>query len=138
MRRAVILLTVAGLVAFTLAACAGGSSLSKSIHVTMTDFAFSPNAFAVPAGEDISLEVTNNGAVAHSFIIMKAGQQVEGHFTDADKANVYWEVTAVPPGESVKSSFTSPSDAGQYQVVCGVAGHLEAGMVAKLTVVKGQ
>jgi uncharacterized cupredoxin-like copper-binding protein len=103
----------------------------------MTDFAFSPNAFTVPAGAEIAVELANNGAVTHSFLLMKAGQAVQGHFSDTDKANVYWAVPAVPPGESVKTTFTSPAEPGQYQIVCGVAGHFEAGMVAKLVVVKG-
>jgi uncharacterized cupredoxin-like copper-binding protein len=124
--------------ALALAGCSGAGGPSKSIHVTMTDFAFSPNAFTVPAGEEIAVELTNNGAVAHSFIIMQAGQNVQSHFTEADKSKVLWEVTAVPPGESMKTSFTAPADAGEYEIVCGVAGHFEAGMVAKLRVVKGQ
>jgi uncharacterized cupredoxin-like copper-binding protein len=102
----------------------------------MTDFMFSPNTFTVPAGEQITLSATNNGAVAHSFIIMKSGFQATGHFSDADKSNIFWQVEQITPGQSVKESFTSPADPGEYQVVCGVAGHLEAGMVAKLIVVK--
>ncbi len=118
-----------------LAGCGGAGAPSTSIHVTMTDFAFSPNTFTVPAGQQISVNATNNGAVNHSFIIMKAGKQVQGHFTDADKANVYWEVPEVPPGESSNGTFTAPTQPGDYQIICGNAGHFEAGMVAKLIVV---
>ena len=136
MRRMSILVAVAILLSLAAAACGGPADPSTSIRVTMTDFAFSPNSFTVPAGENISVEITNNGAVAHSFLIMKAGQQVQAHFTDADKANVFWEEATVPPGESVKVSFTAPTEPGEYQIVCGIAGHFEAGMVAKLMVVK--
>ncbi len=121
--------------ALILAACGGASGPSTSIRVTMTDFAFSPNSFTVPANQQISIELTNNGAVTHSFLIMKAADPVSEHFTDADKANVYWEQASLPPGESVKATFLSPSEPGQYQIVCGIAGHFEAGMVAKLNVV---
>lgn len=121
--------------ALILAACGGASSPSTSIRVTMTDFAFSPNSFTVPASQQISIELNNNGAVTHSFLIMKSSDPISGHFTDADKANVYWEQASVPPGESVKATFLAPSEPGQYQIVCGVAGHFEAGMVAKLNVV---
>ncbi len=138
MRKHLILHLVLAILVFVLVACAAGSAPSKSINVTMTDFAFSPNSFTVPAGEQISLDITNNGAVTHSFIIMKAGHEVQGHFTDADKPNVYWEATAIPAGESVKTSFTAPAQAGAYQILCGVAGHFEAGMVAKLSVVEPQ
>ncbi len=118
-----------------LAACSGSASPSKSIKVTMTDFSYSPNTFTVPAGEQISIEVTNTGAVQHSLLIMKRGYQVQGHFTDADTANVYWEQAAVPPGKTAKGAFTAPAEPGEYQIVCGVAGHFEAGMVATLKVV---
>jgi uncharacterized cupredoxin-like copper-binding protein len=101
----------------------------------MTDFAFTPNAFTVPAGQPITLELTNNGAATHSFIIMKSGAKVQGHFTDADKPNVFWEQAAVPPGQSVKATFTAPAEPGDYQVVCGEPAHFESGMVATLTVV---
>ena len=127
---------IALLTAVTLAACGGSSSPSTSIKVTMTDFSFSPTTFTVPAGDEISLEVSNNGAVTHSFIIMKAGKQVQSHFAEADKSNVYWEQEAVPSGTSTKATFTAPGEPGEYQIICGIAGHLEAGMVAKLVVVK--
>ncbi|MGZ6316883.1 MAG: cupredoxin domain-containing protein [Anaerolineales bacterium] len=130
--RSLSLLTLA--MALALAAC-GQSGPSTSIKVMMTDFAFSPNSFTVPAGEQISVAITNNGGVAHSFIIMKLGKKVQGHFSDADQPNVYWGKTAVDPGTSVKDTFTAPGEPGEYQIVCGVAGHFEAGMVAKLTVV---
>lgn len=130
MKRISVLVAV---LAFVLSSCGGPST---SLHVIMTDFAFTPNSFTVPAGQPISLELTNNGAATHSFIIMKAGTQVQGHFTDADKASVYWEQAAVSPGESVKVNFTAPSEPGDYQVVCGIPAHFESGMVATLTVVK--
>lgn len=135
MKKIIASTLVISALALLLAGCGGGSEPSKSLKVTMTDFAFSPNAFTVPAGEEISVQVTNNGAVAHSFIVMQSGHTVQGHFTDADKPYVLWEVATVPPGESVKGSFTAPSAPGEYQLLCGIAGHFEAGMVGKLTVV---
>lgn len=119
-----------------LTACGGSTSPSKVLNINMTDFAFSPNTFTVPAGEQISFNATNNGAVTHSFIIMKFGYHVNTHFTDADKPNIFWEVSQIAPGQSIADNFTAPSDPGEYQIVCGVGGHFEAGMVAKLIVVK--
>jgi plastocyanin len=45
----------------------------------------------------------------------------------------YWEV-ALNPGDSTSTTFTAPSDPGEYQVVCSTP-DTEAGMVGKLTVV---
>jgi len=67
---------------------------------------------------------------------MKLGQKVQTHFTDADKANIFWELAQINPGQSVNESFTAPTDPGEYQVICGESNHFEAGMVAKLVVVK--
>lgn len=121
------------LLVFALSSCGG---TSNSLHIVMTDFAFTPNTFSVPAGQVISLQLTNNGAATHSFIIMKAGKEVKSHFTDADQPNVYWEQLAVAPGQSVNATFTAPSQPGDYQVLCGVPAHFESGMVATLTVTK--
>ncbi len=125
--------------ALILSACGGSSgAASTSIQVTMTDFAFTPNTFTVPAGKQISFSATNNGAVAHSFVIMQLGHDVQAHFTQADQANVFWQQQQVQPGTSVQATFAAPSQPGTYQIVCGNPGHFEAGMVAKLIVVASQ
>jgi plastocyanin len=118
-----------------LTACAGNSAPSKMINVTMTDFQFTPNTFTVPAGAQISFTGVNNGSHVHTFVIMKLGHDVQGHFTDADTQNVYWQKLAISPGQTVTDTFTAPGEPGTYQVVCSEAGHFEAGMVAKLIVV---
>jgi len=121
-----------------LTACGGGGSkASTSVNVTMTDFQYTPNTFTVPAGQEISFSATNNGGVEHSFVIMDLGKNITTGFTDADQANVYWEETSIPAGQSVTDTFTAPSEPGTYQIVCAVSGHFEAGMVARLVVVAG-
>ena len=120
-----------------LSACGAGTvTPSTSINVTLTDFEFTPNTFAVPAGAQISFNAVNHGSVEHSFVIMKLGDEVKDHFTDADMQKAHWKHLAIEPGESVKDTFSAPSDPGTYQIVCAVPGHFEAGMVAKLIVVK--
>ncbi len=137
MKRATTLLVLLVAACLSLAACgAGTSGPTTSIKASMTDFAFAPNSYTVPAGKQISVSLTNNGATAHSFVIMQAGHQVKDHFTDADKAFIYWLQPQVLPGQTVKASFTAPSEPGDYQILCDNAGHFEAGMVAKLHVVQ--
>jgi len=121
-----------------LVSCGGGSSVSTSINVTMTDFQFTPNTFTVPAGQEISFSATNNGDVEHSFVIMKLGSSVNSTFAETDRANVYWEEPAVPAGQTVTAAFTAPGEPGEYQIICEVSGHFEAGMVATLVVVEGK
>ena len=120
----------------TLTACGGAGTASNSIDVTITDFAFSPNSFTVHAGDQISFTAQNNGSNVHDFVIMKLGKDISGHFTDTDRLNIYWGKENIAPGTSVTDSFTAPADPGQYQIICAIAGHFEAGMVARLIVVK--
>ena len=115
-----------------LSACGQGKPATQ-INVDMTDFAFTPNQFAVPAGQEITLHVTHDGLVTHDFIIMKYGTEVGAHFNDEDQPNIYWKVE-VQPGDSKTFAFTAPDQPGTYQVVCGMAGHVEAGMVGSLDV----
>ena len=118
-----------------LAACAGGSGGSTSIAVTFTDFKFDPTEFTVPAGQTITIKTTNEGAVLHEFVIMNLGTTAGDKFGDEDEANIYWEVET-EPGQSNTMTFTAPAEAGEYQLICGTEGHLEAGMVGTFTVVK--
>ncbi len=129
--------TIIGLVmvlSMVLAACGGGggsSSGGSTISATMTDFKFDPNTWTVTAGQQVTLNLTNNGSTEHSWALMS--KPISGSFTDADKANVLFSKT-VPAGQTATATFTAPSTAGSYQVICDSPGHFEAGMQGTLTV----
>jgi len=116
-----------------LAACGGQPAGATSLSVELNDFSFTPNTFCVPAGGEIELTLTNGGSVEHEFVIMNAGYQVTMPFDADDEPQVYWE-GEVEAGESMSFVFTAPSEPGEYEVVCGVQGHLESGMLGSLTV----
>lgn len=104
-----------------------------SFDVELSDFKFTPNAFDAPLETALTLNLTNSASVVHEFVLMKLGTQVSLPFDDNDAGNVYWEAE-VEPGESGTFTFTAPTQAGEYQVVCGTPGHAEAGMLGTLTV----
>lgn len=124
------------LLSLLLTACGGGGASDK-IDVTMTDFQFQPNQFTVPAGQEITFTSSNNGAVVHNFVIMKKGTSAGPFFDDEDVPNVFWQVE-VQPGGSANTTFTAPTEPGDYEVVCRTEGHIASGMTAKLTVVADQ
>lgn len=101
----------------------------------MTDFAFTPNHFTVPAGKEITVNIAHHGIVVHEFIIMKPGTSAGEHFDEDDLPNVYKSIEVLP-GHSQSFTFTAPAEPGEYQVVCGIAGHIESGMTATLTVIE--
>lgn len=111
-----------------------GCGKKNVLNVDMVEFTFSPTEFKVPAGQEVTLNLTNSGAVLHQFVIMKLGTTATIPFDDDDLANVYWE-QEVEPGASKTVTFTAPSEPGEYEVVCKSGGHLENGMKAKLIVV---
>jgi uncharacterized cupredoxin-like copper-binding protein len=121
---------------WVLSACGKSGPLTR-ISFSMTDFAFNPNEFTVPAREQITLSVTHNGTMEHNFIIMKYGTDAGDIFDEEDQVNVFWEV-ALQPGDSETVSFTAPEQPGTYQVICGMPGHLQSGMIGKLIVTEGQ
>lgn len=133
MKRTSTLLAILLVFSLALAACGGGGA-STNLRVDLIEFMFNPNNFTVPAGQEITLELSNNGAVVHDFIIMKNGTNVGDDFGDDDEANIYWKAE-LDPGSSGSYTFTAPSEPGEYQVVCGIPGHYLAGMVATLFVV---
>jgi len=100
----------------------------------MTDYAFSPNQFTVPAGAQVTVVAKNSGTVEHEFVIMKKGYAVTTPFGDKDEANIYWELEEIESGQTKSGIFTAPTEPGDYQVVCALPGHIENGMVATLTV----
>lgn len=117
-----------------LSACQPGSAENK-ISVDLSDFMISPDAFTVKAGAVITVNVTNSGAIQHDFNIMKLGSEIGGMIDEDDRANVLWGVK-VEPGETLTATFTVPEEPGLYQVICSLPGHLQAGMVGSINVIK--
>jgi uncharacterized cupredoxin-like copper-binding protein len=132
MKRSAALLTA--LLLFAVSACQPGAP-TTTINLEMTDFAFTPNQFTVQAGETITLNIEHHGIVVHEFILMKPGTSAGEHFDEEDLPNVY-ALAEVEPEHSQTFTFTAPSEPGEYQIVCGIAGHLEAGMTGTLIVVQ--
>jgi uncharacterized cupredoxin-like copper-binding protein len=108
---------------------------STRLTIELNDFSISPNALAVPVGSEIQIKVTNHGSMVHNFYIMKYGANVGDMFDEEDIASAYWEVE-VQPDDTLTSTFTTPDQPGTYQIVCGLPGHLQSGMVGTLEVVK--
>ena len=114
-----------------LAGCGGPKTAELS--VSMSEFSFSPSSVSVPAGAEVTLNLTNSGTIEHNWVLLDAGYEASAPFDADDQAEVVAE-TKVAAGETQSFSFTAPSAAGSYQVVCSIPGHLEAGMKASFTV----
>ena len=125
------------LLLLTLTSCGAAGGVTTSIDVRMTDFQFQPNQFTVPAGQEITFTSSNNGAVVHNFVIMKLGTSTGDFFDEEDIPNIYWE-TELLPGADTNTSFTAPTEPGEYEVVCRTEGHIASGMTGKLTVVPAE
>jgi len=119
-----------------LSACENSGSTTK-VSFTITDFAFAPNEFTITAGQEITLNLTHNGTMEHNFIVMKYGTDAGEMFDEADEVNVFWKMS-LQPGDSKTVVFTAPEQPGTYQILCGMPGHMQSGMVGRLIVIEQQ
>ena len=134
MKRRLLMISVMILLTLGLSACVGSANASNTVtlHATMTEFAYTPSTWTVPAGKQVSIVLQNSGTTPHTWTVMS--KPVSGSYTPADKANVLFDSGPVAPGSSKTVSFTAPAAPGTYQVICTQPGHFEAGMVGQLTV----
>jgi plastocyanin len=130
MKRSIGLIYLFIILVIVLTACA---PKEYKFNVKMEEFKFIPDSFSVPAGVQVTMEMENTGALEHELVIMLLGKDATLPFDENDEANVYWE-TELQPGTKQTVTFTAPSEPGEYQLVCGTAGHLEQGMKGTLTV----
>jgi uncharacterized cupredoxin-like copper-binding protein len=120
------------------AGCSSDDGASTDIKVTLDSFEMSPDSWNVPAGEDISITMTNDAEITHEWVILKSGVMIssEDDLPDTEEelvANfIYWE-EEVEAGDTATFTFTAPA-AGEYQVVCAIPDHFNAGMKGTLTV----
>lgn len=126
------------ILAVALAACSGGGA-STSIKADLKEFMFDPQSWEIPAGETITIELTNSGTIAHEWVLLKPGVTIsdESDLPDTEEELladfVYWE-EEVEPGDTATFTFTAPAE-GTYQIICAIEGHFNGGMTGDLTVV---
>jgi len=119
--------------ALSLVLTACGSN-KVTLNVTATDTGYNSQTYTVPAGAEVTLNLTNNGAIEHEFAILKLGEHVTPPFGDKDEDKILWELDGVEAGKTKSGTFTAPTEPGEYDVICGIPGHIELGMVATLIV----
>jgi plastocyanin len=119
------------ILSFVFVSCGGAST---TIDLTISDYHFEPDTFTVPAGQEITLNIDNQGFVSHQFVIFKFGTDAGGRIGPEDQDNIYWRFEVLP-GHADSATFVAPPEPGEYYVTCGILGHLEAGMVGRLIVV---
>jgi uncharacterized cupredoxin-like copper-binding protein len=122
-----------------LSACAGTSQPRSEITVEATDFAYHPLSITIPAGQPVTLMLTNTGKVEHDFVIDTINvsdvsasntSPAEHHHGDEPQFDLHFSAKA---GETSTLQFTT-LEPGTYEIFCSVEGHKEAGMISKLIV----
>ena len=122
------------LLAMTLTACRSiYDEATTSPTIMMDDFNFDPVQVTVPADEEITITIINNGTVGHKWAVMN--RPVETPFDASDEANIFF-ATVVEAGETSTETFRSPAAAGEYEMVCAIPGHPEVGLIGKIVVVQ--
>ena len=146
MKRTLISLAAAAAI---LAACNGDDTpaATTDLSITGTDaLTFEPDAFTIPAGQEITVQLTSEPAVEHDLVIEGVGADAtagdEGHGDgdehamddDHEMADDDLHIAHADAGETVTATFTV-DEPGTYQLYCSVPGHRSGGMEATLTVV---
>ena len=100
----------------------------------MSEFKFSPDSMTVFANQEISLKLSNTGAVEHDLTILKKGKVAATPFDREKQAADILVDFKLGANQTGNFKFTLP-EAGVYSVICGIQGHLESGMSAKISAV---
>lgn len=113
------------------------AKVNRTIEITMSDtMRFSPAELRIKQGETIRFVVRNRGKLMHE-MVLGTMQELTAH-GELMKQNPGMEhdepyQAHVQPGaqEELIWHFTKP---GEFHYACLVAGHLEAGMIGRITV----
>ncbi|MGB3307023.1 MAG: cupredoxin domain-containing protein [Thermomicrobiales bacterium] len=95
----------------------GGGEAATSVDVTTVDLKFEPNTFTIAADTDVTINLTNKGALQHDFH-MDSPKPITSDVMNG--------------GDSTTVTLNLP--AGEYEFWCSIPGHKEAGMTGKITV----
>jgi uncharacterized cupredoxin-like copper-binding protein len=121
-----------------LAACGGdgdggGDAVTELAVDGTNELRFEPDEYTIPAGQEVTVELTSDG-VEHDFVIEGVADFAEGGEQEEDLPEGDVEVVHADAGETASGTVTV-NEPGTYEVYCNIPGHREAGMLATLTVV---
>jgi plastocyanin len=135
--KSLLILTIFAALFF--AACGGGSADEESsgpqattIEVTQNDNYFgstpdnadNPPVWTVNAGGQVSVQLANNGTTEHNWAVIKLGSDVPATFDSATNGDlILHETGLLEAGGEFRETFVAPAEAGEYLVICTVAGH---------------
>lgn len=113
------------------------AKVTRTIRVAMGDnMRFTPGVITVKRGETVRLQVANKGAVLHEMVLgtpkdLAEHAELMRKFPTMEHEAPH--MAHVKPGSSgqIVWQFTQ---AGEYQFVCLIPGHFEAGMLGKVIV----
>lgn len=116
------------------------------IRIEAKEFAFAPANPTVKVGQTVEVVLKNTGVTLHDFTIEKINLKGKASAHGADHKMDHMPTGAVDPdqlpvhvaadtGHEAMVTFT-PTEAGEYEFYCTVAGHKASGMVGKLIVVQ--
>lgn len=115
----------------------------NEITVTMSDeLSFDPNEITVKVGQPVRLTVNNSGAALHDFTVeeiavedvMSEGSQASPTAGHGMTASAEFALHVPVDGGSTGTLEFTPTEAGEYEFMCTVTGHAEAGMTGMLIV----
>ncbi len=87
----------------------------ETVTVEMTDNAFEPDAFTVPAGATVTFELPNLGAVPHN---MRVSADLTGDYDSPESVVSTPQIVSV--GSTGSLTWTAPSEAGTYPFRCDI------------------
>jgi len=134
MKRFTFVVFLAFALALSLTGCASGGPAKVTINATVKDMHYDSAVYTVPAGAEVTVKLTNNDTVEHEFAVLKLGMHVVPPFGEKDENSILWELDGVAGGTTMSGTFTAPTEPGEYDIICGLEGHIEQGMVATLIV----
>lgn len=120
----------------TTTSSAGGEA-STELSTSIVEYQFTPDTWTVPAGEEVTITITNDGDLKHEWVLLQEGVNITSEADlpedeeelEEDFVNVEKEVE---PGETTTLTFQAPA-AGTYQIICAIPGHFNAGLKGTLT-----
>jgi uncharacterized cupredoxin-like copper-binding protein len=114
-------------------------SVKRTITLTMGDnMRFTPDKLQIKQGETIRFVVKNQGKMLHEMVI-GTKKELDAHaalmvkFPNMEHDEPYMAHVAAGKSQNLIWTFNRP---GEFEFACLIAGHYQAGMVGKITVLK--